>query len=176
MLLPCTSMMAKHPKRRGRRYKGYRKLPFNTDVAGGTVAEDDVTVTVIATVLTEERRILSIEASYAMEGLASTDGPIVYGVAHSDYTAAEIEESLEAAGSWDEGDLVAQERAKRLVRQIGVFTDEETALNDGQPFKTRLNWRIAMGDTLQFWLWNRGIQLTTGMEIKASGHLHTVLV
>ncbi len=168
--------MAKHPKRRGRRYKGYRKLPFNTDVVGGTLSADDVTITVIATVLTEERRVLSVEASWALTGLAATDGPLVVGIAHSDYSAAEIEESLEAAGSWDEGDKVAQEQAKRLVRQVGILTEEETALNDGQPVKTRLNWRIATGDTLQFWLWNRGIQLTTGALVKVSGHLHTVLI
>ncbi len=159
-----------------RKYKGYRKLPFTVTTAGGTVAADDVTSSVLAEVLTEERRILSVEATYAMEGLAAGDGPIEYGVAHSDYSAAEIEEAIEATGAWDEGDKVAQEQAKRLVRQLGIFTAEETALNDGQPVKTRLNWRIATGDTLQFWIRNRGIQLTTGMEITGQGVLHSVLV
>ncbi len=155
-------------------YYGYRKLPFNTDVAGGTLSADDVTVTVIGNVMTEARRVLSIMVSIAMEGLANTDGPIEVGVAHSDYTAAEIEEALEAGGAWDEGDLVAQEQAKRMVRRIGVLTEQETALNEGQPIKVRLNWLVATGDTLQFWLWNRGIQLTTGMEIAFTGVLHTV--
>ncbi len=162
--------MAKH------KYKGYRKLPVTEDVAGGTVAADDVTVTVPSEVMTEERRVLSAELSIAMEGLTAGDGPIEVGVAHSDYTAAEIEEALEAAGAWDEGNLVAQEQAKRLVRRIGVLTGEETVLNEGQPIKTRLNWRIAIGDTIQYWLRNRGIQLTTGMEVGFQGVLHTVLV
>ncbi len=159
-----------------RKYKGYRKLPFTVTTAGGTVAADDVTSATLSEVLTEERRILSIEATYALQGMAATDGPIEYGVAHSDYTAAEIEEALEATGAWDEGDKVAQEQAKRLVRQLGIFSNEETALNEGQPVKTRLNWRIATGDTLQFWIRNRGIQMTTGMEIVGQGVLHSVLV
>ncbi len=163
-------MMAKN------RYKGYRKLPFTVTIAGGTVAADDVTSQVLAEILTEERRILSVEASYAMRGLTAGDGPASIGIAHSDYTAAEIEEALEATGAWDEGDKVAQEQAKRLVRDIGILTEEETAINDGQPVKTRLNWRVATGDTLQFWLRNRGIQFTTGMEVTVQGWLHTVLV
>ncbi len=157
------------------RYYGYRKLPFTTDVLGGTLAADDVTVTLIADVFTESRRVLSVLLTIAMEGLTAGDGPIEVGVAHSDYTSTEIEEALEAGGAWDEGNLVAQEQAKRRVRRIGVLTGEETALNEGQPIKVRLNWLIATGDTLQFWMRNRGIQLTTGMEVAFSGVLHTVL-
>ncbi len=166
-------MMARKPRSR---YRGYRKLPFTVTTAGGTVAADDVTTQVLTEVFTEERRVLSIESTYALKGLAAGDGPLEYGVAHSDYSAAEIEEALEAVGAWDEGDKVAQEQAKRLVRRIGVFTEEETALNDGRPVKTRLNWRIATGDTLSFWIRNRGIQLTTGSEITGQGAAHTVLV
>ncbi len=167
--------MARKPTRR-RRYRGFRKLPFDVDIAGGTLAADDVTQTTFGTTLTEERRILSVEASWGLTGLTATDGPLVVGIAHSDYTAAEIEEALEFAGSWDEGDKVSQEQGNRLVRQVGILTEEETALNDGQPVKTRLNWRLATGDTLQFWIWNRGIQLTTGSLVKVSGHANSVLV
>ncbi len=148
-----------------RRYKGYRRLPFTVTILGGTTAADDVTALNLTEVFTEERRILSIEASWALQGETAGDGPWSVGMAHSDYSAAEIEECLEAVGSWDEGDKVAQEQAKRLVRQVGILTEEETALNEGQPIKTRLNWRVATGDSLKFWLRNRGIQLTTGSEI-----------
>ncbi len=167
--------MAKHGRGR-RRYRGFRKLPFDVDIAGGTLAADDVTQTTFGTTLTEERRVLSIEASWGLTGLAATDGPLVVGVAHSDYTAAEIEEALESSGSWDEGNKVSQEQGSRLVRQVGILTEEETALNDGQPVKTRLNWRLATGDTLQFWIWNRGIGMTTGSLVKVSGHANSVLV
>ncbi len=158
------------------RYKGYRKLPFTVNIAGGVLSADDVTITTLAEVFTEERRVLSVEATYGMEDLAAGDGPISVGIAHSDYTAAEIEETLEAAGAWDEGNKVAQEQAKRLVREVGLLTEQETSLNEGQPVKTRLNWRIATGDTLTWWIRNRGDDLTTGMEVVVQGVLHTVLV
>ncbi len=161
---------------RKNQYKGYRKLPFTVTLALGVLAVDDVISGSFAESFTEERRILSIEASVAMQGLTSGDGPISMGIAHSDYTAAEIEACLEAAAAWDEGDKVAQEAARRLVRTIGILTQEETALNDGQPVKTRLNWRIASGDTLGLWARNRGIQTTTGAEIVMQGWAHTVLV
>ncbi len=158
------------------RYSGYRKLSFTVNVLGGTLAADDLTLTVLTEVFTEERRILSVDASWGMEDLTAGDGPISVGVAHSDYTDAEIEECLEAAGAWDEGNKVAQEQAKRLVRDVGLLTEEETALNEGQSIKTRLNWRMATGDTLAFWLRNRGANLQTGMAITVQGWLHTVLV
>ncbi len=170
--------MAVAKNRRGgrRAYKGYRKLPFTATSALGTTSADDVTSTALTPVMTETRRVLSLEATYALQGLTAGDGPLEYGVAHSDYTAAEIEEALEADASWDEGDKVAQEQAKRLVRQLGVFSEEETALNEGRLIKTRLNWLLATGDTLQFWIRNRGINASTGAEILGQGHLHTVLV
>ncbi len=163
-------------RRSRRRYRGYRKLPLTVNVAGGTLAADDVTVTVPSEVLTEERRFLSFEGTWGLEDLTSGDGPIEVGLAHSDYTAAEIEESLEAAGAWDEGDKVAQEAGNRLVRSVGLLTEQETALNEGRLVKTRLNWRMATGDTLQFWIRNRGDPLSTGAEVIVSGHVHSVLV
>lgn len=173
-LLIAVLAIAMARKGRNSRYSGYRKLPFTATTAAGTVNADDVTSTAIGATLTEERRILSMQASHSMRGITAGDGPVAYGVAHSDYTAAEIEECLEALGAWDEGDLVAQEQSNRLVRQIGTFTEAEPTLNEGRPVKTRLNWLIASGDTLQFWILNGGIQMTTGMEIIATGDLHTV--
>ncbi len=168
--------MAKPRKRRSRRYKGYRKLPYTQDVSGGTLGADALVSSTLTEVFTEERRVLSLEGTIAMEDLAAADGPIEVGIAHSDYTDAEILEYLTAAGAWDEGNKVAQEQANRLVRSLGILTEEETAINDGRLLKTRLNWRMATGDTLKFWIRNRGDQLTTGMVVTHQGHLHTVLV
>jgi len=158
------------------KYKGYRKLPINIDTPLGTLAAHDVTSVPETGVMTEERRILSIEAVVSLEDLTAGDGPVEVGYAHSDYSAAEIEEALEAVGAWDEGNLVAQEQARRLVRSIGVLTEEETALNQGRPLKTRLNWRIATGDTIQQWIRNLGDSPTTGAVVHSEGVAHTVLV
>jgi len=166
--------MAKN--RRGSRYRGYRALPVTVDLSGLTTAADVVIKQNIPNVVTEERRFLSYEGTWALEDLTDLDGPIEVGVAHSDYSATEIEEALEAGGAWDEGDKVAQEQARRLVRSIGILTEEETALNEGEPVKTRLNWRIATGDTVAIWLRNRGDALTTGMVLTTQGKIHSVLV
>ncbi len=157
------------------RMRGYRKLPVSAEVLGGTLSAEDVTSTAFADVLTEQRRITSAVLTWGVHDFTVADGPVAVGLAHSDYSAAEIEECLEAAGAWDEGDKVALEQSRRLVRQIGTFgvglTDFE--LNEGQPIKTRLNWLLATGDTLQLWLWNRGANLTTGSEFTVTGHLNS---
>ncbi len=165
-------------KRRGSsraRMAGYRKLAVDHSQAAGTVNVDDTVSTAFADVLTEQRRITSAVLTWASQGWTAGDGPVVVGLAHSDYTAAEIEECLEAGGTWDEGDKVAQEQGKRLVRIVGTIGDSEEDINDGMPVKTKLNWLLATGDTLQTFIWNRGIQMTTGMTVEVSGHLNSFL-
>ncbi len=159
-----------------RRYKGFRKLKFQNAVPLGTLAADDVVSSAISQVLTEERRILSMETTVSLQDLTSGDGPVVVGIAHSDYDNAEIEECLESFAAWDEGDLVAQEQSKRLVRTIGIVSELEPTLNEGRPVKIRLNWRIASGDSFRLWIMNRGGAPTTGALVKFDGHFNSVLV
>ncbi len=161
--------------RKNRARRGYRKLPIDAEVLGGTVGANDVTSTLFTAVMTEERLVSTVRGTWTWENVTVGDGPIVVGLAHGDYTAAEIEECLEALGAWDEGDKVAQEQANRLVRQIGTFGDGtvQQELNDGKPITTRLNWRIATGDTLQLFIWNKGEVLSTGSSVNFQGHLNS---
>jgi len=110
------------------------------------------------------------------------DGPILVGLAHSDYTAPEIEEWIENTGSWNKSDLVqSREVAKRLVRRIGVFETPVTVstqflvLNDGKPIKTKLNWLLSEGQTLKLWAYNMGASslATTNPNVKLTGHANT---
>ncbi len=122
----------------------------------------------------EEVFALSIEATYTIQGMATGDGPVVFGVAHSDYEDAEIEAVVENTGSWDRGNLVQQEIAKRKVRTIGVFQQKssiETFFNDGMPIKTILKWNLITGATIQLWAYNKGVVMTTGAIITAEGHI-----
>ncbi len=125
----------------------------------------------------EKTLISSIECTWALDGLTAPQGPIAFGIAHSDYSDAEIEAVLENAGSWDAGSKVEQEVAKRLVRQIGVFVGDSDAtgdakFNDGKPMKTKLNWQLVTGDTLKMWGYNIGATAlaTTTPVIKCNGH------
>ncbi len=94
------------------------------------------------------------------------------GLAHSDYTDAEIEEYIETTDSWDQGNLVqGKEVRKRLIRRIGIF-GSSGVLNDGKPIHTRLNWLLRTGQTISLWAYNRGASAlaTTDPQVVAEGH------
>ncbi len=126
----------------------------------------------------EKSLLSSIVVTYSLDKLTFEEGPLIFGVAHSDYTAAEISEVIATGGSWDSGNLISQEVSKRKVRQIGEFVSPaiisgqgDVIVNDGKPIKTRLNWMLQSGDGLQMWVFNRSAaMLTTGATMKASGH------
>ncbi len=131
----------------------------------------------------EEVLISSIVATWALRELTASanDGPIMVGLAHSDYSVAEIEEVIENVASWSVGDKIAQERAKRLVRVVGIFDFSGTAggtfggasvLNDGKPIKTKLNWRLITGQTMALWAYNLGSSTlaTTDPQLFCQGH------
>ncbi len=116
--------------------------------------------------------LLSLEATWDIEGRTAGEGPLVVGVAHSDYTAAEIEEWFQATGSWDRADKIAQERQTRKIRQVGIFAGGGTleSLNDGKPVKTTLKFNVEDGSTLAQWALSLdSSQLTTGAVVHTNG-------
>ncbi len=107
-----------------------------------------------------------------MTDLTANDGPIVIGLAHSDYTVTEIKEALEASTAIDAGNLIAQERANRKVRIIGTMNEVRESLNDGQPISTKLNWLMTIGKTVNLFAYNDGAALlTTGAVVALNGDL-----
>ncbi len=113
-------------------------------------------------VVNEKSLISSLVCTWALDQLTGPQGPLFVGVAHSDYSDAEIEAVIEAAGTWDRGNKIARELAKRLIRTIGSFGPseggvvEDLVLNNGLPIKTKLNWMLQTGDTLKIWIYNSG--------------------
>ncbi len=145
----------------------------------GTLASVTVIGSNFDEVVNEKTLISSLVAAYALEELTSPQGPILFGVAHSDYTDAEIEEVLENIGSWDTGDKISQERGKRLVRVIGIMTADDAVagttdvrFNGGDPVKTKLNWMLDSGDTIKLWAYNKSASAlaTTVPILVCSGH------
>ncbi len=159
--------------RRGRRRRrGVRMLKCSELVTLGTLGAQTAIVTVFDSTVEDSTYLLSIECVYSMSEHAVNEGPIVVGVAHSDYTAAEILEWYQAAGAWDRGDKIAQEHNSRKIRQVGVFPGLVgfEVLNDGRPLKTKLGFMLAPGDTLGLWAINEDNgALTTGTVVEASG-------
>ncbi len=175
------TLLAKHTR------KGSRRRPFNlrrvrvqANFGVGALAAADVVVGVITAATTGTLRVMSIKASWSIVNLAdAVDGGFEFGVAHSDYTAAEIEECIESQASMDIGDKVANEQSNRLVRTIGVISNtggavaaSELIFNDGRPVKTKLNWLLSIGDTLNMWVRNSsGTIYTTGSSLSVIGEI-----
>ncbi len=169
--------MAKKPQPRKRRFN-LRKVRIAASVVVGALAASDVVVGAISGTLSEKLRIVSTELTYNLSDLgAEIDDGQEFGLSHSDYTAPEVEEALEATASMDQGDKISSERANRLVRTIGFMTgsgpaDTGRSHNDGKPVKTRLNWALTTGDTLNAWIRNGSDSVyTSGATLDLIGHV-----
>ncbi len=166
---------AKRRRRRGKYLRGSveEELLLST-LAGKTVLGENFDNDV-----TESTWISSLVATWALSNLteAFSQGPIVVGIAHDDYTDAEIEEWLEVTGTWNVGNLVSQEISSRKIRQVGVFRTPNIALgkailNDGNPIHTKCGWLLNSNQSLKFWAYNSGSNAlaTTSAELTVTGH------
>ncbi len=166
-------------RRKARRFN-LRMVRINSSFNVGALDVGVVTSGAMTSAAADKLRFISLIGAWSWSDLsAAIDDAMSFGVAHSDYTSAEIEEALEAVGAIDLGDKVAQEQSNRLVREIGIFSGSQTAttvsnaeFNDGKPVRTKLNWLMSAGDTLHVWVRNAsGTIYTTGSAIKFSGKL-----
>ncbi len=162
-------------RRRGRKQRA-QKLVFSSSLALLTLATNDVVGGLLSDTVVDRVWLSSMDIRSAIRDITVGEGPIVYGVAHGDYTDAEVEECLEAVGSWDRSDQVAVEQANRKVRTIGTFSGftPEEVLNNGNPKRVRLGFMLEDGQTLRFWAWNKsGVNpLTTGAVIEGNGQVY----
>ena len=170
--------MAKHSKRR--KFRRYLKGAIDHTLSLGTLNSKVVISTNMGDTVNERTYVSSIRALWSLDNLTGnvSDGPILVGVAHSDYTSTEIEEWLETSNSWNEGDLVQQEVAKRKIRRVGIFNKEDiipadaVVLNDGKPINTKCGWILLQGQTLKVWAYNLGASNleTTSPNVFVNGH------
>ncbi len=171
--------LAKRGASGGKRPMGrYIRGSVDEEIVLGTLAARSLVVSSFDETVNERTLVSSIVASWSLDDwtLTSNAGPILVGVAHGDYTAAEIEAVIENTGSWNEGDLVSREVGNRKVRIIGTFrvtaTGEGAVLNHGRPIKTKLNWILNQGQTLDAWAYNLGSAAvaTTDPSVHIEGH------
>ncbi len=161
-----------------RRRFDLRKVRVHAKSAAGALATLDVITNAIINASTDTYRLMSIIASYSWVDIAAAiDDGCTFGLAHSDYTAAEVEECLEAIAAINRGDKIAQEQSNRLVREIGSIESVDVALgsrvfNDGRKLKTKLNWFMSIGDQLNLWIRNAsGVVWTTGSSVAVDGNI-----
>ncbi len=171
--------MARHGKGRRRNFSNYLRGSIDHVLTMATLNTNTLVGSVLSQSVIDKTRISSVVLNWALSNFtpAQNDGPILVGVAHSDYTDAEVESVIENSGSWDPGNLANQEIAQRLVRSVGVFdipeaATQSVALNDGKPIKTKLNWQLNEGDTLRVWAYNTGSTAlaTTVPNLHVNGH------
>jgi len=174
-------LAAKKPVRRRRaNFGNYMRGRVEQQLNLGTLAGRTAISVIFDNVVTETTRISSVVITYALSHVTpiADNGPFVVGVAHSDYTTAEIEATLESTQSWNKADLVQKEISGRLIRTIGTFSSvsgastDKSVLNDGKPIKTKLNWVLQTGQSLQLWCYNSGsvATATTDPEVSIIGH------
>ncbi len=99
------------------------------------------------------------------------EGPLAVGIAHGDYSDAEILECLKA-DTLDLANKIEREQAKRLVRSVGYITglDADGAMNDGKMIRVKSRFHLEEGQNMKFWVWNRSKgALSTGADVQVFG-------
>ncbi len=166
-------------KRRGKRRFNLRRVRVSTELALGTLASDVAVTNSLTGTSAGAYRLVSAKLIWSQSKAVDGEGPVTVGYAHSDYSVTEIKECLEAFAAIDQGDKIASEKANRLVRTVGTISARGPGgavaggnLNDGKPVKTRLNWLINIGDSVNMFVFNESIAvLTTGSVVNAQGDL-----
>ncbi len=181
ILIVC---MAKKGRGRRRRSMGrYIRGAIDEELDLGTLAGRTGILAIFDNVVNERTLVTSIQATWSLADwtVATADGPVLVGVCHSDYNIAEVEEYLEQTQSWNEGNMIAQEINQRKIRRIGEFQSpiggvaaDAQVLNDGRPIKTKLNWIMLQGQSLNIWAYNQGSSAfaTTNPTLRAAGVAH----
>ncbi len=173
-------VLAAH-RRKSRRSRGtWRQVPIDFTLSLGTLADNDMISGTLTNNAIDSLRAMSLHGTWTLEGATASEGPITVGVAHGDYSAAEMEEWYEAIGSMNRSDKIAAEQAQRLCRRVVTFGALQTGAevtNDGKPIKTRLNWLISPGLNIAAWAHNdSGGALTTGAVVHFQGILNILFV
>ncbi len=174
--------------------KGQRRANFLKYIDGAiddrvvatTLAANTLVGANIGKVTIDTCRISSMRATWTLTNFTPiANTTVIVGVAHSDYSDAEVEGWLESAGSWDRGNTTAREVRSRMCRQVGSFkvgggstAADVHVLNDGRPISTKLNWLLTEGQTVKLWVFNGGAApyATTAPVLEVQGKANLWIV
>lgn len=168
--------MARRRKRQYRRKGGRRTrfLQYENTLPLLTLAADDVVASVSPPTAEDRTYLRYHKGTWSLRNHTDSEGPISFGLAHSDVSAAEIETYLENTATWFESDIAAQINRQfgRFIKRVGMFhgTVADQVLNDGMAVYTRLGFTINEDQGINIWARNAsGAVLTTGSVIVTEG-------
>ncbi len=173
----AVTLLAKRNYTKKSYHRSYRlrRVRLTPSLGLGTLATLTALTVAVTPASSSTYRCISIDTVWNGVGVTQTGGPFTVGYAHSDYSVGEIKECIEASAAIDVGNKVASEQANRLVRIVGTM-DFDVAfrgdLNDGKPVKTRLNWLIAIGQSVNAFVYNEGTVAITGSTLKLTGNMY----
>ncbi len=158
-------------------------IPFSGSFAIGALADNAVAVgDLFGGALTEDFFAISADIDAEITGLTAGEGnPSVLGLAHGDYTAAEIAENLNVT-LLGPGTKIEVERQRRLVRKGGTFHGNDLSTNDSMkmggrfgPGSTRIKLKFVVqdGKTIDVYVYNQsGAVYTTGSTCHFFGTIY----
>ncbi len=167
----------------------YVKGDVALDVALSTLAAQDVVTSPFPNVDTQ-MRCSSIVAAWTLQGGTSAgtgQGPLIVGLAHGDYSTAEILEWF-ASNAGIQADMIQQEHANRKCRHVGdMWTQDSGAgaagtamgrLKNGSKIRTKMQWHLAEGADLAFWARNTdsAAVVNASTALTVTGTVYVVLV
>lgn len=175
-ILLATCLLAKKGRTGRRRYTGYFFPRVSSTLALSTLATNDMLIGAVLGAVDAPTWISKIRATWTISNITQGDGPIIVGLAHSDYSAAEVEEWFEATSAWQTNNKIAAEQAARKCRMVGALQSDAAgdnttwSLNDGKPITTKLGFAVNATQGLIFWAFNDGnAVLITGSSIHLNG-------
>ncbi len=171
LFLACFAMAKRRGTGRRRRFN-LRRVRITPSKPLLTLAAVTAVTTPMTAASNSTYRAMTVKATWSITDLTANDGPITVGLAHSDYSVAEIKEALLATNAIDVGNMVAQEHANRKVRVVGTLNEVRESLNNGEPISTRLNWLIGINQTVVAFAFNEGAALlSTGAVLDIVGDM-----
>ncbi len=139
--------------------------PFKTQLAMSTLAADAVFKATLMG-LSDDAYLISADIMWSVREQTAGEGPLVVGIASDNLSTTEIAEGLDAAPAF-RSDVIQNERAKRPVREAGMFPglSTEEVLNNGIAIRTPIRMNLGGGTDLACFARNRSAATLTGGAI-----------
>ncbi len=160
--------------KRRRRRRNFQSISVDTVITLGAVGDKGMVKNDLTAFGITKFRCVATDLIWTANGQTVNEAPILFGVANSNLSTAEIAEMLDAVPN-SQTDIIALERVRRPVRQIGVFHGQSvnTIINDGKVVRTKFHTVLDEGTEVTAWARNEsGATLTTGMTIHCFGRVY----